>query len=90
MTTLDTYLDGPHREDTAFHQRLLKTIDEVIPIFYMRKGAAAGGGSTWPYAVKASLGAAGGKFSASTHGMILFALNSFTPRKPDQYSFLLG
>lgn len=99
MTTLDTYLRGPHREDTAFRQRLLKTIDEVIPIFYKRKRDVTvtppptGARSTWPYAAHATAvsgGAAVGEFSASTHGMILFALDSFTSRKPDLYTFLLG
>lgn len=96
MTLLDTYLRGPHREDTAFHHRLLKTIDEVIPIFYKRKQditrtpPALEKWSTWPYAAGATAGAAPPGFSASTHAMILFALDSFTLRKPDRFSFLLG
>ncbi len=105
MTTLDTYLRDQHREDTAFRQQLLDTIDEVIPLFYRKPKLPPTptpppkvAWSPWPYTVESppagsttsTAGSKGFEFSASTHGMILFALDSFMSRKQELYSFLLG
>lgn len=97
-TSLDSYLRGQYKEDRAFLGRLTNTIDEVIPIFYERSAnlRIAEGAKTlvtsWPYAVVSGESPPGGGHwvSASTHCMILFALDAFGARKKDKYSMLLG
>ena len=102
MTSLDNYLRGSHREDLAFLAKLQQRIEEVVPVFYERiteVNLPMGGVDTkvtsWPYAVtdKPVHAATAGKgsFSASTHCMILFALDAFRRRGDDnKYSLLLG
>ena len=101
MTSLESYLRGPNKEDGAFMRRLLSVIDEVVPLFYRKSFDLKLGESpansylTWPYAVSGenSFDSQGElkNFSASTHCMILFALDALGPRKSsDQFSVLLG
>jgi hypothetical protein len=101
MMSLDAYLHGPHKDDGAFLDRLVNTIRDVVPIFYrqpaklpLTEEPGAASIATWPYAVSLNDARAvqksGTKFSASTHGMVLFALDAFIPRGRDRYSFLLG
>ena len=101
MTSLESYLRGPYKEDGVFLSRLLNTIEEVIPLFYKQNFAHPPAGEeavrpaqiSWPYAVSLrdrKLTQRGESFSASTHCMILFALDAFSPRGKDDYSLLLG
>src|SRR5215217_754324 len=95
MTSLETYLRGAYEEDSAFLSRLLNTVEEVIPLFYQRVSvpASAPGKTvlTWPYAISEEKGPDKPRdISYSTHGMILFALDSFSPRGKDEHSLLLG
>ncbi|HJR07768.1 MAG TPA: ATP-binding protein [Pyrinomonadaceae bacterium] len=92
MTSLESYLRGTYKEDGAFLNRLLNTIDEVIPLFYKQKHEKLleKGETTWPYAVSKGLKQRGEKLSSSTHGMILFALDALSPRGKNKYSILLG
>src|SRR5215216_963692 len=100
MTSLESYLRGPYKDDGVFLNRLLTTINEVIPIFHkqsisdlpLSKGGSAHV-TSWPYAVSfqdGELVPRGESFSASTHCMILFALDALTPRGKDKHSILLG
>lgn len=96
-TSLDAYLRGPYKEDSAFLSRLLNTMDEVVPIFYretheeLLKQQKM---TTWPYAVSVeqdrTLKQRGKVFSASTHCMILFALDALSLYGKDKHSILLG
>ncbi|MGO8899875.1 MAG: ATP-binding protein [Isosphaeraceae bacterium] len=101
MTSLDSYLRGPHREDLAFLNRLTKTIEEVLPVFYKCKDKLPLSDDpttrveSWCYAIwdkqTADDGSSGmSSFSASTHSMILFALDALRLRGQDKYSLLLG
>lgn len=98
MTPLENYLRGTFKEDGIFLNRLLETIEEVIPIFYKQthKELAKQNITSWSYAVSLTgenpkvLQQIGEQFSASTHCMILFALEALTPRNKEQYSILLG
>lgn len=96
-TSLDSYLRGPCKEDRLFLGRLRDTINEVIPIFYARQTdlRLTQGGKTavtsWPYAVvRDESKVRKQRFSASTHGMILFALDALSPRAKDKYPILIG
>ncbi|MGB7922198.1 MAG: ATP-binding protein [Pyrinomonadaceae bacterium] len=101
MTSLESYLRGPYKEDGAFLDRLVNIIEEVIPLFYkqkrdlrLRADSASPLVPSWPYAI--SVGGERrskpmeGTVSRSTHCMILFALDAFSPRGKDKYSILLG
>jgi len=100
MTSLDTYLRGTHREDLAFLDKLNETIKEVLPVMYERINEIplsqhdSTKVASWPYAVADKVvdpGSTGKSyFSASTHCMILFALDAFRRRGGDKFSLLLG
>ncbi|MDT5061038.1 MAG: hypothetical protein QOH63_1497 [Acidobacteriota bacterium] len=100
MTALDSYLRGPYKEDGEFLKRLSNAIEETIPLFYKRalelpvsKETPKIKGYTWPYVVLAEPNDKEKEtkiLSASTHCMILFALDAFNPRGKDDYSLLLG
>ena len=101
MTSLESYLRGPYKDDGLFLKRLLDKVEEVIPLFYkqkknlpVKKDEPDDTVVTWPYAVAAGEGGkltpTGESFSASTHCMILFALDAFSPRGKDEQSLLLG
>jgi hypothetical protein len=98
-TSLDSYLRGAYKDDNAFLRRLTNTIREVLPVFYKRvvelpvEGIDGVTAQTWPYAIsdpKSHELPEQPYFSSSTHCMILFALDSFSPRAKDKYSILLG
>lgn len=95
-TSLDSYLHGRYRDDGVFLGRLRDTIEEVLPLFYKQKldPSKLEGRTTWPYAVSAAkdgkLTAKGENLSASTHCMIVFALDALAPRDQSHYSLLLG
>lgn len=96
--SLDTYLRGPYKDDGVFLKTLQSKIKEVIPIFYkqsMRLPISEEVGtrvSTWPYAVSfdGKLRQHAERFSASTHCMILFALDVLASGERKTDSVLLG
>jgi hypothetical protein len=96
--SLDTYLRGPYKEDGIFLKTLQSKIREVIPIFYkqtMRLPISKTGKTrivTWPYAVSfdGRLRRHKDLFSASTHCMILFALDALVSGDRKSDSVLLG
>lgn len=97
--SLDTYLRGPYKEDGVFLRTLQSKIREVIPIFYkqtMRLPLRKTGKirvASWPYAVSFKgnqLRRHKELFSASTHCMILFALDALLSGDRTCESVLLG
>jgi hypothetical protein len=100
MTSLDEYLRGQYLADGAFLDRLYSAIVETVPIFHkhqqilpVAKGSVKTG-TTWPYAVSSPKSPAAPRkldsLSASTHCMILFALESLLTRQSENVSLLLG
>jgi hypothetical protein len=97
-TSLDSYLHGPYKEDGAFLSTLTGTIDEVLPMFYDHSSELEVRDSgikvtSWPYVItfeNEKLSVHENKFSASTHCMILFALDALDPRPKNRYSLLLS
>jgi hypothetical protein len=85
----------------AFLDRLVKTTEEILPLFYRcsedfeiseKPGTVV---RSWPYAVSypggnSSKPHAPSAFSASTHCMILFAVDAFRHRDKERFSYLLG
>lgn len=96
--SLDAYLRGPYKEDGTFLKTLRSKIEEVMPIFHKQsirlpiKKRSQTRVLTWPYAVSfdVTLRRHAEFFSASTHCMILFALDALASREEKADSILLG